>query len=135
MSYHHDLPVRIYYSDTDAGGVVYHSDYLDFAEKGRTEMLRDLGYPHNQMIEETGSLFVVRRIEIDYRASAVLDDLLTVRTAVKEIGKRTSVTLKQEIVRGDTVLAELTVVLVCMNSNGRATRIPEKALEIFSKAL
>lgn len=134
MSYHHDLPVRVYYSDTDAGGIVYHAAYLDFAEHGRTEMLRDLGYPHNDMIAETGALFVVRRIEIDYLAPALHDDVLNVRTVVDAVGK-TSVTLKQTIMRDGKALVELVVTLVCMNDRGRATRIPEKALAIFNKAL
>ncbi len=134
MSYHHDLRLRVYYADTDAGGIVYHAAYLNFAERARTEMLRDLGYPHNQMIAETGALFVVRRIEIDYLAPALHDDELTVCTIVEAVGK-TSVTLKQTVLRGDKALVELTVTLVCMNANGRATRIPEKALAIFNNAL
>ena len=76
----HALPLRIYFADTDAFGVVYHSRYLDYAERGRTEMLRLLGHVHAQMMEgEQASAFVVRRAEVDFRAPARLDDLLEAR--------------------------------------------------------
>ena len=82
------MPLRVYYEDTDAAGIVYHANYLKFAERGRTEMLRELGFEHSASREESGTLFTVRRCSIDYLAPARLDDALTVDTRVVEIGGR-----------------------------------------------
>ena len=108
------LPVRVYYQDTDAGGVVYHSNYVNFMERARTEWLRDLGYSHMDMIRNLDVMFVVRSIKLDYLRPAVLDDLLQVSAKIKEIG-RSRVTLEQRVMRGDEVLAEGEVHLVCVD--------------------
>src|SRR5512143_3618405 len=97
------LPVRVYYQDTDAGGVVYHANYVNFMERARTEWLRDLGYSHMDMIRNLDVMFVVRSIKLDYLRPAVLDDLLQVSAKIKEIG-RSRVTLEQRVMRGDEVL-------------------------------
>ena len=76
----HRYTLRVYYEDTDAGGVVYHANYLRFAERARTEALRDLGLPHADAGERIGLMFVVRRVEVDYLRPARLDDSLTVVT-------------------------------------------------------
>ena len=82
--------VRVYYEDTDAAGIVYHANYLKFAERGRTEMLRGLGFAHSSSAREDGGIgFTVRRCTVDYRAPARLDDALTVETRVAEIGAAT----------------------------------------------
>lgn len=91
-------PVRVYYQDTDAGGVVYHSNYVNFMERARTEWLRDLGYSHMDMIRNLNVMFVVRSIKLDYLRPAVLDDLLQVSAKIKEIG-RSRVTLEQKVLR------------------------------------
>jgi acyl-CoA thioester hydrolase len=108
------LPVRVYYQDTDAGGVVYHANYVNFMERARTEWLRDLGYSHMDMIRNLDVMFVVRSIKLDYLRPAVLDDLLQVSAKIKEIG-RSRVTLEQRVMRGDEVLAEGEVHLVCVD--------------------
>jgi acyl-CoA thioester hydrolase len=108
------LPVRVYYQDTDAGGVVYHANYVNFMERARTEWLRDLGYSHMDMIRNLDVMFVVRSIKLDYLRPAVLDDLLQVSAKIKEIG-RSRVTLEQKVMRGDEVLAEGEVHLVCVD--------------------
>ena len=82
----HLYPLRIYYEDTDAGGIVYHANYLRFAERARTEALRDMGIPHAEMVGQFGLMFVVRRIEVDYQRAARLDDSLTVVTESVEVG-------------------------------------------------
>jgi len=82
----HSMPLRVYYEDTDAAGIVYYANYLKFAERGRTEMMRELGFAHSEIAKEIGTLFTVRRCSIDYRAPARLDDALTVDTRVVEIG-------------------------------------------------
>ncbi|MFZ2163394.1 MAG: tol-pal system-associated acyl-CoA thioesterase [Sideroxyarcus sp.] len=106
-------PVRVYYQDTDAGGVVYHSNYVNFMERARTEWLRDLGYSHMDMIKNLDVMFVVRSIKLDYLRPAVLDDLLQVSARIKEIG-RSRVTLEQTVTRGEELLAEGEVHLVCV---------------------
>src|SRR4051794_32891861 len=70
------MPLRVYYEDTDAAGIVYYANYLKFAERGRTEMMRELGFAHSEIAKEIGTLFTVRRCSIDYRAPARLDDAL-----------------------------------------------------------
>src|SRR5271154_3855573 len=93
------FPIRIYYEDTDAGGIVYHANYLKFAERARTELLRSLGHDHHQVLKEHGLILVVRHIEIDYQAPSRLDDLLEVRTEAVSVGN-TSVGLNQAVYRG-----------------------------------
>lgn len=126
----HSLPIRIYYEDTDAGGIVYHANYLKFAERGRTELLRTLGYDHQQVLAEHRLILVVRHIEIDYLAPARLDELLEVRTESAGCGN-TSVNLKQAIYRGDKPLAEMKVVIVAVTPEGRAARLPPQLRQIF----
>src|SRR3954466_3255692 len=82
----HRYAVRVYYEDTDAGGVVYHATYLRFAERARTEALRDLGIPHSQLVAEHGVMFMVRRIKVDYLGPARLDDSLVVVTQPLVVG-------------------------------------------------
>ena len=84
----HRYAVRVYYEDTDAGGVVYHATYLRFAERARTEALRDAGIPHAELVERFTLMFVVRRIEVDYLRPARLDESLTVVTEPLVGGRR-----------------------------------------------
>lgn len=97
--------VRIYWEDTDAGGIVYHSNYLRFMERARTEMLRSLGFSQQQMKEAGEALIVVSKLEITYRRPAKLDDLLTVHTRVESL-KHASVIFEQTITRGDEVITQ-----------------------------
>jgi len=92
----HHYTLRVYYEDTDAGGVVYHAAYLRFAERARTEALRDLGIPHATLVAEYGLIFVVRRIKVDYLRPARLDESLTVVTEPVHVGGA-SVVLRQEV--------------------------------------
>lgn len=101
------FPVRVYYSDTDAEGIVYHARYLDFAEHARTEMLRQVGIQQSAS-QKAGTMLVVSSITIDFKRPGHLDDLLTVETEV-ENAKVFSLVLKQTIKRGDEVLALLSV--------------------------
>jgi acyl-CoA thioester hydrolase len=124
----HRYPVRVYYEDTDAGGIVYHANYLRFAERGRTEALRDLGVPHAEMSALHGLFFMVRRIKVDYLAPARLDDSLVVETTTLAVGAAT-VELRQDVVRaGDEVLlARIELQLVCGRiSDQRPARIPPR---------
>ncbi|NNG03333.1 MAG: tol-pal system-associated acyl-CoA thioesterase [Inquilinus sp.] len=119
----HVFPVRVYYEDTDAAGIVYHASYLRFAERARTEMVRATGMEQGRVLAETGLAFAVRRMEIDYRAPARLDDLLDVATRLTEIGGA-SLRVEQTIRRAGTVLVRLFVKLGCIDRAGRAVRLP-----------
>ncbi|MGC2456892.1 MAG: tol-pal system-associated acyl-CoA thioesterase [Gallionellaceae bacterium] len=112
------LPIRVYFQDTDAGGVVYHASYVNFLERARTEWLRErCGYSNAGLMQEFGMVFVVRSLKLDYLRPALLDDLLAVSAEVKDIG-RTRVTLDQRVMRGDEVLVEAEVHLVCVTVDG-----------------
>lgn len=120
----HRFPIRVYFEDTDAGGVAYHANYLRWAERARTESLRDMGLPHSVMISDHNSMLMVRRIEVEYQRPARLDDGLIVETRVLRAGGA-SLDLLQLVLRGDGVLARLKVGLVCVGLDGRAMRLPE----------
>lgn len=121
----HVLPVRVYFEDTDFAGVVYHANFLKFCERGRTDFIRLLGIHHQSLAkpaEGEPSVFVVRRIEIDYLKPSRLDDVLEVVTRCAEIGGA-SLTLSQEVKRGEAVLARAKVVVVLVSSSGKPQRI------------
>jgi acyl-CoA thioester hydrolase len=120
----HVLPIRVYYEDTDAAGIVYYANYLKFAERARTDLLRDLGISHADMMKRDGLVLVVRRCEIDYRKPARLDDLLTIETEMAKLGGA-SVELLQRVLRDGEVLVELKVLVVCVGKDGKAARIPD----------
>jgi acyl-CoA thioester hydrolase len=120
----HRQTVRVYFEDTDAAGIVYYANYLKFAERARTDMLRDLGISHAEMMKRDGLVLVVRRCEIDYLRPAKLDDLLTIETEAANLGAA-SVELLQRVLRGEEILAELKVLVVCIGKNGRPARIPD----------
>jgi acyl-CoA thioester hydrolase len=117
--------VRVYYQDTDAGGIVYHANYLCFAERARTEALRAMGIPHAEMVKDHGVMFVVRRINLDYQRPARLDDELTIETRILDVGGA-SATLRQTFRRDSDSLAVLDVWLGCARvPDGRAARMPK----------
>ena len=119
----HSFPLRVFYEDTDAAGMVYHANYLKFAERGRSEMLRSLGFPHRKLGAEEGVGFAVRRCTVEYRAPARLEDELTVITTLIEVGAAT-LTANQQIRRDDLLLADLDIVVACIGRDGRPRRIP-----------
>ena len=104
------LPIRIYYEDTDFSGFVYHARYLHFFERARTEALRDLGVDHRALFEAEGGpfFFVVRRMEIDFRSPARMDDVVTVETHVAEVGAA-SLVMMQKLLRGEALLCSARV--------------------------
>ena len=119
----HSMPLRVYYEDTDAAGIVYYANYLKFAERGRTELMRELGFAHSGIVAETGVVFTVRRLTAEYRQPARLDDLLSVDTRVVEIAGATLL-LDQRICRDGAVLAALDVLVACVGRDGRPRRVP-----------
>ena len=119
----HVMPVRVYFADTDAGGVVYHASYLTFAERARTEMLRLCGYNHEQLMGSDGLVFAVRHCEIDFLKPAHLDNLLTLRSEVVDVGG-SSLSIAQTISRGAAELARLLIQLVFIRlDDGRPVRL------------
>ena len=125
----HRYAIRVYYEDTDAGGVVYHANYLRYAERARTEALRDVGCPHQDLVDRFGLMFMVRGLEVDYQRGARLDQALVVETEVLDIGGAT-VRLRQTVrnkgAAGDqNTLAVLIVRLACVRLEGnKPGRIP-----------
>jgi acyl-CoA thioester hydrolase len=119
----HTMPLRVYYEDTDAAGIVYYANYLKFAERGRTEMMRELGFAHSAVAAELGTLFTVRRLSADYRTPARLDDRLTVATRVVEIGGATLL-LDQRICLDGALLVAIDILIACIGPDGRPRRIP-----------
>ncbi len=126
------MEFRIYYEDTDAGGVVYHANYLRYFERGRTEYLRARGLSVAALAEH-GYIFPVVRLELDYRAPATLDDLVRVETQMLEVGK-SSFTLGQQVVRviDGKVLAAGKITLVCTSPAMKARRLPEELLQALA---
>lgn len=134
----YSLPVRVYYEDTDAGRVVYHSNYINFMERARTEWLRSLGYEQDILIREQGIVFVVRSLQIDYLKPALFNDLLHVEAAIHDIG-RTSVHFRQNIWRDNKLenkrehLIAGIVRVVCVDADSfRPTAIPSEIRGKFS---
>ncbi len=124
LNKNYSLPIRVYYQDTDAGGVVHHSTYLDFMERARYEWLRELGFDVNFLIQTHKTLFMVRSIEIEYLKPAVLDNLLHVTLQISEIGG-SRITICHEILRDHVKLINATVHAVCVGADSfKPVRIP-----------
>ncbi len=131
----HFFPLRVYFSDTDAGGVVYHSHYLDMAEHARTEWLHLLNIEHRKYLKDHGMVFVVRSAKVDYLSPAFLDETLIVKSRMKKAG-RFSLEIFQEIIRDDQVLAALDIKLGYISvQTGRPSVIPEKWQDIFASVI
>jgi acyl-CoA thioester hydrolase len=126
----HTFRIKIYYEDTDAGGVVYYANYLRFMERGRTELLSDKGINVAEY-HDKGYFFPVVHVDIHYRRPAKLGEIIEVATEVVEITNAT-ITFKQEIFRDDAVLVEATVKLACINRDGKPQRIPSELASLFS---
>lgn len=119
------LTVRVYYEDTDSGGVVYYANYLRFLERARTELLRGLGFQQRELLDETGLVFAVRSITADYLKPARLDDVLQIETAIQALG-RAQVTFVQSIRRGEETLLSATVRVACLElARGKPAAIPK----------
>jgi len=121
--------LKVYYEDTDSGGVVYYANYLKFLERARTEALYSIGYSNKKVKNDFESLIIVKSCNIEYKKPAYLENDLTVRSFVKSITK-TSFFMNQIITRDDDIIAEAKVHLVFVNTNGKPVKIPD---EIYSK--
>ena len=121
--------LKVYYEDTDSGGVVYYANYLKFLERARTEALFSIGYSNNKIQEEFKSLIIVKSCNIEYKKSAYLEDELKIRSFVKSITK-TSFFMNQIITKNNEVIVEAQIHLVFVNKDGKPVKIPE---QIYSK--
>lgn len=130
MTEPHRFDIRIYYEDTDAGGIVYYANYLRYAERARTEMLRDAGIESSSLMTDQAVALAVRSCYADYYKPALLDDLLTVETRVKGVGGA-SLELEQTVFRGDEKLVRMDVKLACMSTRGGPARMPENLRKQF----
>ena len=120
----HRFPIRVYYEDTDAAGIVYYANYLKFAERARTEMMRESGSDHQALARDFDAVFAVSRCEIEYLKPALLDDLLTVETRVLDVGAAV-IRLDQQVRRGEDLLARLRLRIACVSRQGRPVRLPD----------
>lgn len=128
-------PIRVYWEDTDAGGVVYYANYLKFLERARTEWLSHLGLEQDRLAEEAGVLFVVRRVEADYLKPARFNDRLLVHCELTEL-RGASLTMAQRVVRGEEPLLTARVKVVCVERAGfRPARIPPFVTRAFGMGL
>ncbi|MDG1529932.1 MAG: tol-pal system-associated acyl-CoA thioesterase [Paracoccaceae bacterium] len=129
----HSWPIRIYYEDTDMAGIVYYANYLKFIERGRSEMLRDLGLDQAALRDNDGIVFAVRRVEADYLTAAKFDDQLDVVTKVARVsGAR--VVLDQQVFRNKDVVFQSIVTIVALSAAGSAARLPQSVREVFNNA-
>ena len=127
----HRWPVRVYYEDTDAAGVVYYANYLRFCERARTEWLRALGLEQHGLLQRERIAFVVSRVEADYLRGAELDDQLTVLSRIRSMG-RASLVFEQKVVRGEECVLSAVVTVACVDWN---TRRPTRLPAFLSQAL
>ncbi|MCK4842037.1 MAG: tol-pal system-associated acyl-CoA thioesterase [Methylococcales bacterium] len=122
-------PIRVYYEDTDAGGVVFYANYLKFFERARTEMLRSMGFEQDQLISEQKLIFVVRSVQIDYLKPAIFNQYLEVSAKVTQV-KKVSLNFEQIIKRGDDVLCKGHVRIACLDSiTMKPKAIPDNLLQ------
>ena len=121
--------IKVYYEDTDAGGVVYYANYLKYLERARTEALFSIGFSNKKILEQFNSLIIVKSCNIEYKKSAYLEDELKIRSFVKSITK-TSFFMNQIITKDEDTIIEAQVHLVFVNDQGKPVKIPD---EIYSK--
>lgn len=128
-------PIRVYYHDTDAGGVVYHANYLIFMEQARTEWLRSCGLEQDALKQEEGIVFIIRSIHIDYKKPAVFNQQLNVTLAMLDQGKSYFNCYQQILSEDNALIAEATIKLVCVDAQHlRPKRLPESILRVINRA-
>ena len=129
----HVFPVRVYYEDTDAGGMVYHANYLRFAERARTEYLRSVGTDHTSLLADDGIAFTVRQCTVDFLRPARLDDALEVHTRFLEV-RGASLSAEQVVRREADEIARLVVRLACIDATGHPRRLPKTLRDAFAES-
>ena len=124
--------LKIYYEDTDAGGVVYYANYLKFLERARSEAIYELGFSNTELKKKFGILIIVKSCNIDYKKPAVFEDKLSIISTIIEITK-TSFVMRQNIKRNEELIAVADIRLVSVNSNGKPTKIPDNFKDSINK--
>ena len=127
----HKNNIRIYYEDTDAGGVVYHANYLKYAERSRTEMLRKYKIEQEILKNDYSIRFIVKDLFIEYYKVAILDDYLTIKSFIIKTSSA-KIKMEQEIFRKNTLLAKINITLGSINLEGKPSRLPKFVLNILS---
>ena len=122
--------IKVYYEDTDAGGVVYYANYLKFLERARTEALFTIGFNNKKIKEDYGALIIVKSCNIEYKKPSYLEDELKIRSFVKSVTK-TSFFMNQIITNGETTIVEAQVHLVFVNDKGKPVKVPEVIFDNF----
>ena len=122
---HHSMNIRVYYEDTDLGGVVYYANYLRFIERARSEWIRELGIDQIKMRNEEEAIFVVTKIKADYLSPAHFDDILMVDTRIKVVSPVRAY-FYQNIFREEKVIFRSEVCVTCTSNSGKVLRLPEK---------
>lgn len=122
--------IKVYYEDTDSGGVVYYANYLKFLERARTEALANLGFSNKKIKDDFGALIIVKSCNIDYKKPAHLEEELNIRSFVKSVTK-TSLIMNQFITRGDILITEAKVHLVFVDGKGKPIKIPDILFQNF----
>jgi len=119
----HIFPIRVYYEDTDMAGIMYYANYLRYIERARSDWVREIGVDQNAMKSDAGVVFAVRRVEADYLSPAHFDDQLTVETNTVNVTAARLV-MEQSVKRGQEVLFQAIVTIVCISETGHPTRLP-----------
>ena len=133
ISKRHVFPMRVYYEDTDAGGVVFYANYLKFAERARSELLRSIGTDNSKLKDQHGILFAVSGCEVKYKKPAKLDDMLEVHTVLTNVGAA-KLSAAQTVKRDGEDLVLIDVDLACLNEAGRPARLPALLREALMAA-
>ena len=122
--------VKVYYEDTDAGGIVYYANYLKYLERARTEALSSIGLSNLQIRDKFGAFILVKSCNIDYKKPAILEDELSVRTFIKSVTK-TSFIMNQIITKDNNIIAEAKIHLVFINAKGKPVKVPDLIFDNF----
>ena len=126
-----EFKIKIYYEDTDSGGVVYYANYLKFLERARTEMISSLGLSNRKLLDDYKILIIVKSCKIEYKKPLMLEDLIVVKSKIKSISK-SSFVMEQLIEKNGILVSESEVVLVTVNSSGKPVKIPDILLKKFN---
>ena len=122
-----NFQIKVYYEDADSTGRVYHSNYLNYLERARTEYIYNLGYNHSELFKKYDLYFVVKKINIDFKSSAKFEDILNIKSKVLELTKY-KIIFNQQILRNEMLLIEAEVVIVSINSMGKLIKIPDEMI-------
>ena len=119
-----NFSLKVYYEDTDSGGVVYYANYLKFTERARTNMIQELGFKLNQLKDDYDCLFIVKKVNCEYLQSTKLEDILEVHSKIIQV-KNASFELEQNIFRDNKIIFQSNIIMVCVNTEGKPKKIPE----------